>query len=77
MEQLGKNLNTVSILDGTEELLSDLLLVIMLLWLCKKCLFFRDAVGNIWEWNVMMSGMAFRILLPKKKKMKQKCQQSR
>lgn len=68
MEQLGKNLNTVSILDGTEELLSDLLLVIMLLWLCKKCLFFRDAVGNIWEWNVMMSGMAFRILLPKKKK---------
>lgn len=68
MEQLGKNLNTVSILDGTEELLSDLLLVIMLLWLCKKCLFFRDAVGNIWEWNVMMSGMVFRILLPKKKK---------
>lgn len=66
MEQLGKNLNTVSILDGTEELLSDLLVVIMLLWLCKKCLFFRDAVRNIWEWNVMVSGMAFRILLPKK-----------
>lgn len=28
-------------------------------------LFFRDAVGNIWEGNVMMSGLGFRILPPK------------
>lgn len=33
-------------------------------------LFFRDAVRNIWEWNVMMSGIDFRIVLQKKKRSK-------
>lgn len=35
----------------------------------EMSLFFRDAVGNIWEGNVMMSGTGFRILLQNEAKM--------
>lgn len=35
----------------------------------EMSLFFRDAVGNIWEGNVMMSGIGFRILLRNEAKM--------
>lgn len=35
----------------------------------EMSLFFRDAVGNIWEGNVMMSGIGFRILLQNEAKM--------
>lgn len=41
----------------------DLLVVTGLVVMQEMSLFFRGAVGNIWEGNVMMSGMSFRILL--------------
>lgn len=37
-----ENGKTVSVLDDIEELLSDLLVVIMVLWLGKKCLYFLE-----------------------------------
>lgn len=35
----------------------------------EMSLFFRDAAGNIWEGNVMLSGIGFRILLQNEAKM--------
>lgn len=63
-----ENVTIVSVLDDTEELLSDLLVVIMVLWLSKKCLYFLEMQSEIFGSGMLCClGLALEYFYQKNK----------